>query len=41
MLGSYIGSHMAICKGQTFVRAMFLVIVLALIARQAWQLLTA
>ena len=41
MLGSYIGSHMAIRKGQTFVRAMFLVIVLALIARQAWQLLTA
>ena len=41
MLGSYIGSHMAIRKGQTFVRAVFLVIVLALIARQAWQLLTA
>ncbi len=41
MLGSYIGSHMAIRKGQTFVRAGFLVIVLALIARQAWQLLMA
>lgn len=41
MLGSYIGSHMAMRKGQTFVRAVFLVIVLALIARQAWQLLTA
>jgi uncharacterized membrane protein YfcA len=41
MLGSYIGSHMAIRKGQTFVRAVFLVIVLALIARQAWQLLMA
>jgi len=40
MLGSYIGSHMAIRKGQTFVRAVFLVIVLALISRQAWQLLT-
>lgn len=38
MLGSYIGSHMAIRKGQTFIRAVFLVIVLALIARQAWQL---
>jgi uncharacterized membrane protein YfcA len=38
MLGSYIGSHMAIRKGQGFVRAVFLVIVLALIARQAWQL---
>ena len=34
----YIGSHMAIRKGQAFVRAVFLVIVLALIARQAWQL---
>ncbi|MFZ9310434.1 MAG: sulfite exporter TauE/SafE family protein [Arenimonas sp.] len=39
MLGSYIGSHMAIRKGQAFVRAVFLVIVLALIARQAWQLM--
>jgi uncharacterized protein len=39
MLGSYIGSHLAIKRGQGFVRAMFLVIVLALIARQAWQLI--
>jgi uncharacterized protein len=39
MLGSYIGSHLAIKRGQGFVRAMFLVIVLGLIARQAWQLL--
>jgi uncharacterized membrane protein YfcA len=39
MLGSYIGSHMAIRKGQAFVRAVFLVIVISLIARQAWQLL--
>jgi uncharacterized protein len=38
MLGSYIGSHLAIRKGQAFVRAVFLIIVLALIARQAWQL---
>ncbi len=38
MLGSYIGSHMAIRKGQAFVRGVFVVIVLALIARQAWQL---
>ena len=38
MLGSYIGSHLAIKRGQGFVRAMFLVIVSALIARQAWQL---
>lgn len=39
MIGSYIGSHMAIRKGQAFVRAVFLVIVLALIGRQAWQLI--
>ena len=39
MIGSYIGSHMAIRKGQAFIRAIFLIIVLALIARQAWQLL--
>lgn len=39
MLGSYIGSHLAIKRGQGFVRAMFLVIVFALIARQVWQLL--
>ena len=39
MFGSFIGSHMAIRKGQAFVRAVFLIIVLALIARQAWQLL--
>jgi uncharacterized protein len=38
MLGSYIGSHLAIKRGQGFVRAMFLIIVAALIARQAWQL---
>lgn len=40
MIGSYIGSHMAIKRGQGFVRAVFLAIVLALIARQAWQLAT-
>ena len=40
VIGSYIGSHLAIKRGQGFVRAMFLVIVLALIARQAWQLAT-
>jgi uncharacterized protein len=39
MIGSYIGSHLAIKRGQGFVRAVFLVIVLALIARQAWQLI--
>jgi uncharacterized protein len=39
ILGSYIGSHMAIRKGQGFVRALFLIIVVALIARQAWLLL--
>jgi uncharacterized protein len=40
IVGSYIGSHMAIRRGQGFVRAVFLVIVLSLIARQAWQLAT-
>ncbi|MFZ5638771.1 MAG: sulfite exporter TauE/SafE family protein [Pseudomonadota bacterium] len=40
MLGSYLGSHLAIRRGQGFVRAAFLVVVLALIARQAWQLAT-
>jgi uncharacterized membrane protein YfcA len=40
MIGSYIGSHLAIRRGQGFVRAVFLVIVLSLIARQAWQLAT-
>lgn len=39
MVGSWIGSHLAIRRGQAFVRAMFLIVVLALIARQAWQLL--
>jgi uncharacterized protein len=39
MLGSYIGSHLAIKRGQGFVRAVFLTVVLALIARQAWLLL--
>ncbi|HWS40718.1 MAG TPA: sulfite exporter TauE/SafE family protein [Arenimonas sp.] len=39
MIGSYIGSHMAIRKGQAFIRTIFLIIVLALIARQAWQLM--
>lgn len=40
VIGSYIGSHLAIKRGQGFVRAVFLVIVLSLIARQAWQLAT-
>jgi uncharacterized protein len=41
IIGSYIGSHLAIKRGQGFVRAVFLVIVLALIARQAWQMIQA
>lgn len=41
MIGSYIGSHLAIKRGQGFVRAVFLIIVLVLIARQAWQLIQA
>lgn len=39
MIGSYIGSHMAIRKGQAFIRVVFFIIVLALISRQAWLLL--
>lgn len=38
MLGSYIGSHIAIKKGQGFIRAFFLVVVSLLIARLAWDL---
>ena len=41
VLGSYVGSRLAIRKGTGFIRATFLVIVLALIARQAWQLAAA
>jgi len=41
MIGSHLGSHLAIRRGQGFVRAVFLCIVLALIARQAWQLASA
>ena len=37
--GSYLGSHLAIRKGSGFVRVVFLVVVLALIARYAWDLL--
>lgn len=40
VIGSYVGSHLAIRKGQGFIRGVFLAIVLALIARQAWLLLT-
>jgi uncharacterized protein len=40
VIGSYIGSHLAIKRGQGFVRAVFLIIVLSLIARQAWLLAT-
>ena len=39
MAGSYVGSHLAIRKGDRFIRALFLVVVLALVARVAWGLL--
>lgn len=39
MLGSYLGSHLAIKKGQGFIRAFFLIVVGALIARLVWDLL--
>ena len=38
ILGSLVGSHLAILKGTRFIRAVFLVVVLALIARLAWTL---
>lgn len=39
MLGSYVGSKLAIRKGDAFIRRVFLGVVLALIARVLWQLL--
>jgi len=38
MIGSYLGSHLAIKKGQGFIRAFFLIVVTLLIARLAWDL---
>ena len=39
MLGSYVGSHLAIRRGDGFIRAVFLLVVLALVARVGWDLL--
>lgn len=39
MLGSFVGSKLAIRKGDAFIRRVFLVAVLGLIARVLWQLL--
>jgi len=41
MLGSYAGSKLAILKGSAFIRRVFLVVVLALIARVLWQVVSA
>jgi uncharacterized protein len=38
MLGSYLGSHIAIKRGQGFIRAFFLIVVVALIAKLGWDL---
>jgi uncharacterized protein len=38
MLGSYIGSHIAIKKGHGFIRAFFLIVVVALITKLGWDL---
>jgi uncharacterized protein len=38
MAGSYIGSHLAISKGNSFVRYFFLIIVSVLILRLAWDI---
>ena len=40
MLGSYVGSKLAIRKGDAFIRRVFLLVVLGLIARVIWQLWT-
>lgn len=40
MLGSYVGSHLAILKGSRFIRRVFLLVTLGLIARLVWQLAT-
>jgi uncharacterized protein len=37
MLGSFLGSRMAILRGNAFVRRFFLVVILALLARFAWD----
>ena len=39
MLGSYLGSHLAIRRGDRFIRMVFLSVVLALVARIGWGLL--
>lgn len=39
MLGSHVGSKLAILKGSAFIRSVFLAVVLALIARFVWLLL--
>lgn len=40
MLGSYVGSRLAIRQGDRFIRVVFLVVVVALAARVAWGLLS-
>ena len=39
MLGNYVGSHLAIRRGDRFIRMVFLSVVLALVARIGWGLL--
>jgi uncharacterized protein len=41
MLGSFLGSRMAILRGNAFVRQFFLVVILALLARFAWDVFRA
>jgi uncharacterized protein len=38
MLGSWLGSHLAILKGSRFIRTVFLLVVVGLIARVVWDL---
>src|SRR5699024_4575208 len=41
MVGGYLGARMAIAKGATFIRVVFLVVVFALILRLSWDVLSA
>lgn len=38
MSGSFVGTHLALTKGARFIRALFIVVVAALLAKQAWLL---
>jgi uncharacterized membrane protein YfcA len=39
LTGAYVGSHLAIRKGNRFIRGLFLLILIGLIGRLAWDYL--